>query len=143
MADGEFIYNPSNTYEGEDEFLYVLCDGDGDCDTALVTIQVVAGTGEDVELVIYNGVTPNGDGKNDTWWIDGIENYPDNEAIIFNRWGDIIQEYTGYDNKDVYWDGTGRNNKLVPDGTYYYILKVRGASLNKTFSGWIYVQAGN
>ena len=83
---------------------------------------------------IYNLLTPDGDGNNDTWYIEGIEDYPDNTAIIFNRWGDKVREFTGYENLKNYWDGTNSKGERLPAGTYYYIL-----NLNSTDSrtGWI------
>ncbi|MBK6347586.1 MAG: gliding motility-associated C-terminal domain-containing protein [Bacteroidales bacterium] len=59
---------------------------------------------------------------------------------IFNRWGDQIIAMEGYDNNKVYWDATNSNGDLVPDGTYFYILEIKGI---KTFTGWIYVRSEN
>jgi hypothetical protein len=38
-------------------------------------------------LVFHNVITPNGDGLNDKWIIDCIENYPENNVTLFNIWG--------------------------------------------------------
>ncbi len=63
-------------------------------------------------IEIYNIFTPNGDSKNDFFY---IKNLPANSSLqIFNRWGSRVYESNNYNNK---WDGGG-----VPDGTYYYIL---------------------
>ena len=59
--------------------------------------------------------TPNEDGVNDNFVIKNLEKYPDSQLQIFNRWGNVVYQATGYRND---WDG--RN---APDGTYYYILK--------------------
>ncbi len=66
---------------------------------------------------IPNVFTPNGDGKNDVFKIDGsgIKNF---NCIIYNRWG--IKLYEWFDIKG-YWDGNTKNGK-APNGTYFYIL---------------------
>ncbi|RZA00453.1 MAG: DUF11 domain-containing protein [Sphingobacteriaceae bacterium] len=65
-----------------------------------------------------NVITPNGDGKNDTWVIDGLELYPDNYLTIFNRWGNEVYHSNGGYKND--WSGNG-----LKEGTYYYLLKVK------------------
>ncbi len=80
-----------------------------------------AGTGK-VNVVVYEPVyiptafTPNGDAMNDTWELRGLENYPNPEVQIFNRWGNIIfyskGKYASFDGKD--------SNNLLPEGIYVY-----------------------
>ncbi|KZE74749.1 hypothetical protein AV926_17605, partial [Myroides marinus] len=41
----------------------------------------------DGDIVIYNLVTPDGDGKNDYFIIDNINKFPNNTVEIYNRWG--------------------------------------------------------
>ena len=85
-------------------------------------------------LVFHNVITPNGDGLNDKWVIDCIENFPENNVIIFNIWGDEIIHFNNYDNVSQVWKGTRQNGQPLPDGTYYYILSIKNGS---TFTGWI------
>ena len=83
-------------------------------------------------VVIYNLVTPDGDGKNDYFIIDNINRYPNNRVEIYNRWGVKVFETTQYDtNGDGssnvfrgYSDGkiTIDKKKKLPSGTYYYIV---------------------
>ena len=63
---------------------------------------------------------PNGDGINDTWVIEGIQNYPANKVNIFDKWGDLVFERSNYNND---WGGNGKSG-LLPDGTYYYLVKL-------------------
>ncbi|NUM49815.1 MAG: gliding motility-associated C-terminal domain-containing protein [Flavobacteriales bacterium] len=70
------------------------------------------------EIVIPNVFTPNGDGQNDLFVIEGLYG-SDNLIFIFNRWGKKIYENANYQNE---WDGT-INGKIASDGTYYYIFK--------------------
>ena len=84
-------------------------------------------------------ITPNGDGYNDTWVIDGLALYPNNMVQIFDKWGDLLYEKTNYNND---WAGSGKNGPL-PDGTYYYLLKLNAANLKggqNTFTGTILIK---
>ncbi|TXK33798.1 T9SS type B sorting domain-containing protein, partial [Pontibacter qinzhouensis] len=69
---------------------------------------------------ISNIMTMNGDGINETWYIENIEKYPRCQVQIFTRWGAKIFESTGY---QMPWDGT-HNGKPLPMAAYYYIIKL-------------------
>jgi gliding motility-associated-like protein len=69
-------------------------------------------------LIIYNTITPNGDGINDTWKILGIERFPDAEVKVHSRWGQIVYRKRGYTNNPG-WDGD-----LLPDAVYYYVIEL-------------------
>jgi len=84
---------------------------------------------------IYNVFSPNGDGDNDTWIIDGIQRYSTNRIIIFNRWEDIVNEFENYDNEGVVWDGKNKAGIDLPNGTYFYIIEVG----EDRFSGWVQI----
>ncbi len=86
-----------------------------------------------IQLVIPNTFTPNGDGINDTWIISYIEYYPNATVNIFNRYGEKVLTSIGY---GVPWDGTYKGVK-VPSGTYYYIIDPKNG--HKPISGWIAV----
>jgi gliding motility-associated-like protein len=68
------------------------------------------------------GVTPNSDGINDEWIINGIEEFKDNEVEIFNRWGQSVWREKGYNNKTVAFKGLNRNGEKLNDGTYFYAI---------------------
>ncbi|HEX8659648.1 MAG TPA: gliding motility-associated C-terminal domain-containing protein, partial [Hymenobacter sp.] len=53
---------------------------------------------------IPNAFTPNSDGRDDTWQIERIENFPGNQVSILNRWGNPIFETKGY-NRSNEWSG--------------------------------------
>jgi len=65
----------------------------------------------DCEIIVPNVFTPNGDGSNDRFDIDGILS-TQNTVKIFNRWGQVVFEATNYRNN---WSASG-----IPDGTYFY-----------------------
>ena len=83
-------------------------------------------------MVVNSGLSPNFDGINDYLTIEGLHLYPDNELIIFNRWGSEIFKQKRYDGK---WAGTFDGLPL-PDGTYFYILKDGNGS---TQSGYVHL----
>jgi gliding motility-associated-like protein len=84
-------------------------------------------------LIIYDVFSPNGDGKNDLWVIDGLSNYSENEIQIYNRWGSLIYEAKPYLNN---WDGSNKKGEPLPSATYYYILKLNDFE-NKVYSGHV------
>lgn len=79
------------------------------------TAQDVATVTTICDVTIPNVFTPNGDGYNDQFVIDGIL-YVSNTVRIFNRWGQEVYAANNYRNT---WDGDD-----LPDGTYYYEVKV-------------------
>lgn len=71
------------------------------------------------DFEIPSGISPNGDGVNDTWEIDFLEEFPKAKVMVYNRWGELIYEQrNGYIKP---WDGS-YEGKALPIGTYYYII---------------------
>jgi gliding motility-associated-like protein len=84
-------------------------------DVAIVNLQPYT------DLFIPNSFTPNGDEHNELFVIKGgyiVEFY----IQIYNRWGEQLFESNDI-NKS--WDGFYENN-LIPEGSYYYHLRVLG-----------------
>jgi len=131
-SDDYFVYTPDDNFYGSDSFEYEICDANGDCDQAVVSINVI----DDNILNIPKGFSPNGDGVNDHFIIEGIEKYPVNTIVIFNRWGNKVYKTDGYLND---WDGTNMfgisvGGKKLPEGTYFYILDI---GTGKIYKGYI------
>ena len=83
------------------------------------------------DVIAPNVITPNGDGKNDFFVIDGLELNPVNTLSIFNRWGNEVYRSNGSYKND--WNGNGLN-----EGTYYYLLKIKAKDGNeRTTTGWV------
>ena len=123
VTDGLLTYRAEALEAGESVIVYELCSVDCPdlCTQATVSITVASVV---VEEELPNGITPNGDGLNDTFVFDLLLNqpagaFPDNRLVVFNRWGDIVYERRDYDNS---WDGRNRDGSRLPDGTYYYVL---------------------
>ena len=85
----------------------------------------------DLVLEIPNAFSPNGDGINDRWNIDGLKARPNATTEVYNRYGQIVYKSNGY---TLGWDGT-RNGQLLPSGTYYYVIKP--APGEKAYTGWV------
>ncbi|UKN03262.1 gliding motility-associated C-terminal domain-containing protein [Paracrocinitomix mangrovi] len=122
--DGTIDYLPFGGYVGEDSIVYAICDVfcSSICDTAVVRISI----SDEVELTVPGGFSPNGDGTNEIFIIEGLEAYPNNELTIFNRWGDIIYTAAPYNNN---WSGQAEGKRTISGdevvtGTYFYILKL-------------------
>ncbi len=124
---GSIDFFKSKCYVGEVLIPYEICSESCPelCDTANLVINVEPDLTEDCDDV-PNGITPNDDGKNDAFVFDILLNnlpdaFPDNEMVIFNRWGDEVFHAKPYLND---WRGTNKNGKDLPQGTYYYILRL-------------------
>ncbi len=92
------------------------------------------------DLKIYNTVSPNNDGHNDVFTIEGIENYSGNKVRIINRWGNVVFKTTNYKNT---WNGFSNqklvieNDAKVPAGTYFYFIDLNDGS--ELIKGWLKV----
>lgn len=77
---------------------------------------------EPFELEMPQGISPNGDDKNDLFVIHGLEAYPLNLLTVFNRWGNKVFETENYTND---WNGLcTKTGEILPDGTYFVILEI-------------------
>lgn len=74
----------------------------------------------ELPFAIPGGLSPNGDGINDTWDIQGLENYPVTSISVFDRWGKKLFFSTS---GSTSWDGTS-NGRECPTGDYYYIIEL-------------------
>jgi gliding motility-associated-like protein len=81
----------------------------------------------DCEIVIPNIFTPNGDGRNDFWFVStGLARFF--RAVVYNRWGRVV-----YDSVDIgqAWDGTHyKSGEDCSEGVYYYIVDIQNFAFN-------------
>ena len=93
-----------------------------------------------LDIFIPQGFSPNNDGINDFFVIEGIDRHSNNSIKIFNRWGSVVYESKPYLNN---WDGKPNvgfginNNGFLPSGTYFYLLELEPDT--KPVTGFIYL----
>ena len=86
------------------------------------------------DLIIPTLITPNMDGKNDFFLINGLETLGISTLTIFNRWGGRVYENLNYINT---WNGVDENENELPEDTYFYILKTEKS---KTIKGFVVIR---
>lgn len=119
--NNDTLFTPTATPTVTTNYILTVTDLNGcvNRDSVLITVR----SGE-FEMIISNLFTPDGDGINETWYIKDIQEFPDNEVFIYNIYGNEVYHKKNYAND---WQGT-YNGSALPDGTYYYVLKLDDAS---------------
>ncbi|MGJ8551271.1 DUF7507 domain-containing protein, partial [Winogradskyella wichelsiae] len=139
-ADGNIYTDTSDDPNNFDDI-----DANNDDEPDDPTVTILPGL-VDPDFEIFNGITPDEDGDNDFFKIVGIENYPDNNLKIFNRWGILIYEMDGYGINGKVFKGisdgrsTINRNKELPTGTYFYILQRFIERETLTDKGYLYIK---
>lgn len=118
-STGVFQVKPNQGYKGVSTLEYEVCNIPCPeiCRRAFVTIEV-AEPGQNQPTLI---ITPNGDGLNENLVFDDLDDYPVHELVITNRWGGQVFAASPYQNN---WNGRNANGKPLPEGTYYYLLRL-------------------
>ncbi len=104
---------------------------------ASITLEITADA--PCQISIPEGFSPNGDGVNDLFVIEGLEKYDQVKLVILNRWGNKVYESNAYKND---WDGTNKfgltvGGKKLPTSTYFYIVDLGDGS--KPIKGYVYL----
>jgi gliding motility-associated-like protein len=108
--------------------------------TGMYTFEVAGGCNEvaqesvnltmmTCEVSTPNVMTPNGDGINDELIFSGLQYHPNSELMVYNRWGNLVYSDMNYQNN---WNGGG-----LPDGLYYYVLRLTDGTIPGEFHGHI------
>jgi gliding motility-associated-like protein len=130
FLDDTTIANPSIVQPQSSGWYYVTATDTNGCteiDSMYVELRP--------DIVIPNGISPDGDGKNDTWILDFMDLYPgvDIEIHVYNRWGEpLFATDEGYQDD---WGGTTKKGKRLPAGTYYYTITVDHPDFPDPFTG--------
>lgn len=118
------------SFSGIDSIVLSATDPDGNTDQNTLTITVeeepVVNGGD---LLIYNAISPNGDGANDWWEIVNLTT--PNKIELYNRWGDLVKTLNNYENIE-------NNSQLddLPVGTYFYKI----SSPQGEYTGYITIK---
>jgi gliding motility-associated-like protein len=125
LFNQQIRYTPEQDFFGDDSLKYQVCDQNDPplCSEAVVFIEVRA-------LEIPNSFSPNGDGINDLWIIEGLEDFESSELLLFDQWGRVVFETDNYLND---FNGQNQNDtKDLAEGTYFYQLKVLDVDLQRS-----------
>ncbi|SHH61017.1 T9SS type B sorting domain-containing protein [Winogradskyella jejuensis] len=118
-------YGAENTYTIGQSGIYTVTVTDTNGCTAIAQVER-----EFIEICIPNYFTPNGDGVVDTWSPGCIENYPNLEFDIFDRYGRKVATYRAGE----YWDGRYNGTEL-PTGDYWYVVRPNDDTVSESFVG--------
>lgn len=131
----EQSHEPGSSFGvGTTEVVYTASDGLGNSTQCIFKVTVQPGS---FEVEIPKLITPNGDGVNDTWEIRNLQRASSNSVTVFDRWGSVIYQATGYNNESVVWAGQNKSNSLVPTGTYFYIIEATTGNEKFRWEGFV------
>lgn len=84
------------------------------------------------EVEFYTYISPNNDGDNDVWIIKNAESQfvQSIQVDIYNRWGMRVWSSNAYDNVNYVWKGDSQDGSALPDGTYFYVVKINEVTYN-------------
>ncbi|MGL2963951.1 gliding motility-associated C-terminal domain-containing protein, partial [Flavobacterium sp. RSB2_4_14] len=144
------VFNAWQVPAGLYTFTYTIVDGP--CPRSYeikMTVNTDCGVQPCENIIIHNAFTPNGDGLNEYFNIENIEDincYPSNKVEIYNRWGVLVYETKNYDNNTRRFIGISEGRTTIetsaelPSGTYFYIIQwttTEGNTINK--NGYLYL----
>jgi gliding motility-associated-like protein len=101
----------------------------GVCPSAIDSVTITIN-----DLMIPTLITPNGDPYNEYFVLRGLETLGKTELIIFNRNGAQVYKNMNYDNS---WNGLDYNGNVLPEDTYFYVMKAQNG---KSLSGYIVIR---
>lgn len=113
------ITNPVNGY-----YNLTITDACGSTDTDSGEVIM-----RDCDLNIPNVMTPNGDGINDVFYIDGLASHPNSILRVYNRWGALVFSDSDYTND---WDGS-----TLAAGVYFYIIQLTDGTVPSEYHGYL------
>jgi gliding motility-associated-like protein len=123
-SNGSTASNQSGLPAGT--YTVTITDANGCTATRSFTLE------EPNDLVMPTGFTPNGDGHNDFFMVQGLDAYPGNLLTVLNRWGNVVMEQLNYKND---WAGDNAKGEPLPNGTYFVILSINNGQ--RTLQGYV------
>jgi len=125
--------NPFYIYYSNGNYIVtqVVHDAYGCTDTARHVVKINNVTSE-INQLIPNAISPNGDGRNDVWHLEFIQSfYPLATIEVYDRWGVQVFSSVGYTKA---WDGT-YNGRDLPAASYYYVIDLKDPKNPDPFKG--------
>lgn len=116
--DDVTLQNPTVSPTTNTTYTVQITDINGCVDSTTAIITVLPDL---TDLIVPNLFTPNGDGFNDMWIVQNLDAYTANEVTVFNIYGQVVYESAPYLND---WDGSYAGGNILPDGTYFYIIRL-------------------
>ena len=141
--DSSAFVNAVGTYT----ITYNATDAAGNAAAELTRTVNVADTTDTIEetpeitINVPKGFSPNGDGINDTWVIENLQEFPNHTLHLYNRVGNEVFTAKDYQNN---WGGISNGNRVIggsnklPTGAYYYVIDT-GSQAAGSLTGWIYI----
>lgn len=124
----------TTSFVGLDLITIEICDALNLCSQLSMQIYVEG------NIIVYNGVSPNEDGKNDYFKLENIQLLePENKVTIYNRWGSKVFDIENYNNDDKRFIGVNNNGNLLPSGVYFYKIEFI-ASEREQLSGYLTIR---
>lgn len=117
------LFQPDSTFDGLAAGLYTATIQDDNGCEATVEFEVKEAVvnpppGELLPIVVPTGISPNGDGVNDTWTLENISDYPEALVEVYNGWGGLVFRSVGYATE---WNGTFQGKDLPP-AVYFFLV---------------------
>jgi gliding motility-associated-like protein len=116
--DNAHISMPVLTTTSEVTYSLKVSDSLGCSSTTQITVKMCE------KIPIPDAFTPNNDGINDIWELNGIDKFRESEITIYNRWGEVIFFSKGYVQP---FNGTV-NGEIQPAGMYPYKIKLKNST---------------
>jgi CshA-type fibril repeat protein len=142
-CDGDGVTNAEEF--GNNNLIPFDSNGNGEPDYLEINNYKLSNSEDDIE--VFNAVSPASDDiKNNVFTIRNIEKYPDNSVQIYNRWGVVVYEASGYGQGDKFFGGISEGRSTItasaelPADTYFYVLKyVNSNGDTKERTGYLYI----
>lgn len=125
--DDPNILDPNATPQGTITYFLTITNATGCSATDSVTITV--------DFPLPSAITPNGDGVNDFFFVDKLEEIPDNSFTVWNRQGNVVYQAAPYANE---WQGFNQDGVDLPDGIYYYVFDLGNGA--DPFTGYVLIK---
>jgi gliding motility-associated-like protein len=123
----QLSYMPNKGFMGKDVAVVEVTDRFGNKETVTIPVTVTSDA-----LLVHNGISPNDDGVNDNFVIEGL-NDSKNAVAVYDTHGREVMKANNYKND---WNGTFEN-KILPEGTYYYVIE---NGVNDKYTGYLQIQ---